>query len=148
MKISQKFRISVFIGMFFVSGVLIGYGLWIGSKQVFATPQNHTPSFHVNIFHDAPGWEPRSSTRNLNDLIPHAWFYRASSDKPTTIIDMNGDGLQDMVVHYIYGGAKWGFAIFINKGNVGYQYAYKCFVQHTSPGDPNTIEWRGDCAQQ
>ena len=148
MKISQKAKISVFVGLFFVSGVLIGYGLWTGAQKVFATPENHVPGFHVNIFHDAPTWEPYSNTRKPTDLIPHAWFYRASSDQPTTIIDMNGDGLQDMVVHYIYGGAKWGFAIFINKGNVGYQYAYRCFVQHANPGDPNSIEWRGDCAQQ
>ncbi|QQS58751.1 hypothetical protein IPN35_04055 [Candidatus Peregrinibacteria bacterium] len=60
----------------------------------------------------------------------------------TTQIDINGDGFTDLLYHY-GNGVYSNYGVFVNKGNLSYELAYKCVYTRPSGSDP---KYYGDCA--
>lgn len=79
----------------------------------------------INIFDSYTSW-PSSSTLDPTDTVAQTLFLVADGHGLShTIVDMNGDGLSDVIYHA--SASDWGqFAIFLNTGGNEFELVYKC----------------------
>lgn len=98
----------------------------------------------IDIFDSYGSW-PSSTTLKSTDTMVQVLF-QMRSDTRSSSVDINGDGLTD-VLHHEYNGvsfqdAQGRFGVFLNKGNLTYDLVYKCYVR-----DYNSVRtYYGDCA--
>ncbi|MBI4359527.1 MAG: hypothetical protein HY564_00335 [Candidatus Jacksonbacteria bacterium] len=110
----------------------------------------------IDIFSNYTSWQ-KSPSKKTGDttsqtlyLLARSVVYKQNFDSeqtyqsvtPQSIIDINGDGLADIVYHsreFKNGGYDILYsAILLNKGSMTYELSYKCV--HDATG------WYGDCA--
>ena len=100
----------------------------------------------IDIFSAYGSWHS-SDVFKTTDALGQALFAMGFEDDyktPQSAFDINGDGLVDIIRHVRqnYSSNQSQFAIFLNKGNMQFDLAYKCLI------DPyNTLIYYGDCAK-
>lgn len=100
---------------------------------------------NLDIFEAYGSW-PGSGTLKSTDTMAQALFSLASNSNAwASSMDINGDGLADVVKHEINCMGSNGtcrLGVFLNKGNFTFDLVYKCRVE--SVNDVKT--YYGDCA--
>jgi|GEM_PF-4384104 len=94
--------------------------------------------FGVNsedLFENYTTWT-NSTNLNASDTVVQTLFNLYASGNASSILDINGDGLSDVIIHSA--GSTRKYAILINNGNIGFNLAYKCVKTSTT--------WYGNCA--
>lgn len=147
----------------------------VDSSNGYLVPANWADTGSLNIFTNFTSW-PHSDNQKPGDLLAQFIYqlkapvnqnwvpdgsnaafltiFQSLSVNPSafTLIDINGDGLTDMVYReQTYIGGKsgssdgyWGplkMAVWSNQGNNNFAVTYKCYVD-------TGIGWYGDCAAQ
>lgn len=111
-----------------------------------ADTASSTNTLLPDIFNNYAPW-PTSTALKATDLVPEALADLSqvyNSTNFSTIADINGDGLADILFHNAgYPASSWReYGIFLNKGNLQYDLAYKCVSTIVS----NVAHYYGDCA--
>ena len=139
----------------------MGIGLYSTKRYIFKEKLVFSASDFgdsIDIFNNYPSWK-KSVSQKTGDTMSQTLYVLGrsivrtqqgadqsyTSVTPQSMMDINGDGLVDIVYHYRY---KFeGFpanydilysAILLNKGSMTYELSYKCVHDSTS--------WYGDCA--
>lgn len=150
---------SLFIFMAIVLAISVGFLFWqnkgeIKMDQAKANSAGESELIYAqfDIFEDHASW-PQANAKKADDSFMQAvWpLYTYGSDVRSTLTDINGDGLIDIIKHYGWtnnldkGGQ---FAVWLNKGKVKFELAYKCQFNVGFNSDTATYYqyWYGDCA--
>ena len=137
----------------------MGIGLYSTKRYIFKEKLVFSASDFgdsIDIFNNYPSWK-KSVSQKTGDTMSQTLYvlarsviYKQNFDSqqtyqsvtPQSIIDINGDGLADIVYHsreLRNGGYDILYsAILLNKGSMTYELSYKCVHDSTS--------WYGDCA--
>lgn len=101
----------------------------------------------INIFSAYQSWHS-SSVLKTTDALGQALFAMGFENDynktPQSAFDINGDGLVDIVHHVrqnTYTQSE--LAVFLNKGNIQFDIAYKCLVHR----ELSIVTYYGDCAE-
>ncbi len=152
------------IGGLALAVILIGTGVYLGVSWKGQETQAHNipatnnillkpTGSQIYIFNKWSTW-PKSGAQKAGDMIPQTLFLMGlpvGTDPGTwqdhTIMDINGDGLSDVLYHdlAVSSGTLSFFAILLNKGNMNFELVYKCAVYDSNEFDEYK-EWTGDCA--
>lgn len=121
----------------------VGGNMSVGSKVplALASAPSDSPEFFL---YNYTSW-PSSTTRKSTDHMVDALYFAAKGSILSTFIDINGDGLNDIV--YVAAKSNFGgsgmsggiYLLFLNTGNNNFEVSYKCAI--TDDG-----RWYGDCA--
>ena len=104
----------------------------------------------ISIFSEFESWPGSNTLREDDTAVQVLHTARAYNSNPNRFswVDINGDGLTDLLYHYYNssnyrGGGQ--YAIYLNQGNADFSLLYKCFYNTDLDSYPYT--WYGDCAQ-
>lgn len=133
------FGLTVLVFSLFMTGIVVAQST--SSRRIQAGENLYVGGFSTLSS------DPRvSSTPKQN--VPFALpainlFVDHSSGEGPILVDVNGDGLQDLVFSKLTGSILQ--FVLLNTGD-GYEMAYGCYVNPAFGGGGVTQEFRGDCA--
>jgi len=143
-------KISLIILPLLVIGVATYFLITSNTKEVKAiiSPSGRASDF--DLFKSYKTW-PTSTTPKTNTAAE--WLHTMSNETsrtPTTastFADVNGDGLNDILVHYEFvapevSGWRHYYGILLNRGDLKFDLVYKCV--HVDDDAPD--KFYGDCA--
>jgi len=130
--------LSAGISIFILGGVFFLGSMVSERRMVWADPIS---SSILNIYLYERG-STVSEYLNPNDEMFYALLalvpYSTNSGPNKTIVDINGDGLNDVIYHHE---SYRRLAVFLNNGGSGFHISYQC--KYKSAGTP---QYQGDCA--
>ena len=114
-------------------------------KNFFPTASAGFDTNTLSAFTNYDSWDSSSAPKEQDSLYKVLNLFGAlysSATDLSTKMDINGDGLEDLVWHSgTSSSTTKRFGIFLNKGNLGYDLVYKCAYNNIS--EPR---YYGDCA--
>lgn len=96
-----------------------------------------------------------SANIDPDDTLMQTLFYQShdgvqsAGDRYVSLTDINGDGLVDIVHHYVptYSPQEYDFAVFFNRGDLQFELGYKCVTRDVDGyGSGQVWDYFGDCA--
>lgn len=97
---------------------------------------------------------PKSNDIMMRVLYRLAYFHSddvnglKKTPQKTSFVDINGDGLIDLLYHnytYSTNNRSYSFGVFLNRGDLGFDVSYRCYIFTSGSTNPTTT-YRGDCA--
>lgn len=156
--------LSLVVNLFIISLSFVAYASLTvdidnsGSEHERYTYEGAADSPNTQIFKDKLNWPSSRNLRTDDDtfatisLLAKDFDYYGNTAVGKRLIDMNGDGLTDIIFykghHHHSGGVHYQdhyLAVFSNTGNNGFENTYKCFSSN-EPGNEHFILYYGDCA--
>ena len=136
-------RLGLVTLLFLVAGVASWLLIAPNAEETKAWVVVSGRASEFDLFKSYATW-PNSSVKKVGTAAE--WLHTMAppiTSQPTTSVDVNGDGLTDVLVHQEnrdVGGIQY-YGVLLNRGDLKFDLAYKCVV------DSDLNKFYGDCAQ-
>ncbi len=169
-KVNRRMKDSYKVLTAVILSVATVFGMQYGVLNYFAQPDNAIaqssggirvqPGDHFTSYYK----DTLTASTTRNDDAAYAlpfenFFAYIDNRRVPTLIDVNGDGLTDMIYSFVYVAGDWGNTsygersgtqwVVLNVGD-GYELVYFCNIENQKDGNNQKIygsyEYKGDCA--